>query len=190
MSSRVGVARLHRLMFGRRSSMLVTAPVIAALWVGICLGQIYQGPSGGYHGKPFDDWAASAGRTDLTELYLAQDGSGKILCFGAGYGRNTPNHKVYLHGGSCNKAALTYSFAPDEYVVGISGRFGSRVDSMQIYTNHVTQPYAGDKGGPAVFGYSAPHGQMIVAFTGRSDGELDAIGVMYAPCTPQKNPCH
>ena len=30
---------------------------------------------------------------------------------------------------------------------------------------------------------------MIVGFFGRAGDNLDAIGVLYAPCTPQKKPC-
>jgi hypothetical protein len=172
------------------------APWIAILWIGVAAAQIYQGPSGGSGGNPFDDWAATGGRTDLSAIYLVQDSSGKILCIAAGYGAG-PNRKIYPgHGSSCDKITKppnlgtpNYALAPDEYIIGISGKYGSRVDQLRFYTNHSTQPWVGDKGGNAVFGYSAPHGQMIVAFTGRSDGGLVAIGVMYAPCTPEKNPC-
>jgi len=171
-------------------------PLTVFLWTSVATAQIYQGPSGGSGGKPFDDWAASGHRTDLSALYLVQDSSGKILCIASGYG-DLSNRTIYPgHGSSCDKitsppnsSAASYPLQPDEYIVGISGKYGDRVDQLQIYTNHVTQPWTGDKGGDAVFSYTAPHGQMIVAITGRSDGDLVAIGVMYAPCTPEKNPC-
>ena len=73
--------------------------------------------------------------------------------------------------------------------IGISGRFGDHIDSIRFYTNKKTSQVFGGSGGTVDFGYTAPQGQMIVSFFGRAGDNLDAIGVLYAPCTPDKKPC-
>ncbi len=160
----------------------------------LCLAQWYQGPSGGNGGNPFDHWKATNGAKDVKAVTFLLDPS--IRCISVLYREPAPLGQQ-VNNGYCDPPPGPLQFNgfqsitldPDEYILGIDGRYGDRVDSIRIYTNKRTSQVFGDKGGDATFSYTAPQGQMIAAFIGRAGNKLDAIGVMYAPCTPQKKPC-
>jgi len=153
--------------------------------------QWYQGPSGGNGGQTFDQWKASGEARDIRTVSVLQDGS--IRCLSVLYRDRSGS----FQNGYCNPGPGPLSFNggagisldPDEYVIGISGRYDDHVNSLRIYTNKKNSPIFGGSGGKFDFGYTAPQGQMIVAFYGRAGTNLDAIGVLYAPCLPQKKPC-
>jgi hypothetical protein len=152
--------------------------------------QWYQGASGGRGGKPFDHWKATNGARDISSIGFYVDSS--VRCIFVNYRDGNRQKSGYCDPGP---GPLTFdggrgiNLAPDEYILGISGRFGDHIDSIRIYTNKITSPVFGGNGGTDVFSYTAPEGQMIVGFFGRAGDNLDAIGVLYAPCTPQKKPC-
>ncbi|WP_269768037.1 jacalin-like lectin [Burkholderia ubonensis] len=160
--------------------------------------QWFQGPSGGRGGSYFDHWQQSLGARNIVSVGLLID-NGSIRCILVEYKEPgaSLNQQQQLRNGSCDLATDPFSSAKwtgvslddDEYVIGISGRYGDRIDSLRIYTNKKTSNVFGGTGGTQEFGYTAPPGQMIVAFIGRSGAALDAIGVVYAPCTPYKKPC-
>ncbi len=79
--------------------------------------------------------------------------------------------------------------AEDEYLLGVAGGYDDHINSLRFWTNKRGSPAYGGNGGSRAFGYTAPSGQMIVAFTGRVGDNLDALGVMYAPCNRQKYVC-
>lgn len=158
----------------------------------ICGAQTYQGPSGGYGGTPFDNWKASRESTDIASVSFVVDNS-VIRCILVWYrdsstGRNT---RLVTSGSACDLAEkpgpLSFNCCPgisldrDEYIIGIAGRYGGRIDSLRFYTSKKNSPVFGGGGGTVDFGYTAPSGQKIVAFFGRAGNNLDAIGVMYGP---------
>ena len=167
---------------------------LLALLPSTCISQSYQGPSGGRGGKPFDHWATSNGAKDIAGVSFLQDST--IRCIYVLY-RDLPAASSQLKNGYCDPPPGPLSFNgskgisldPDEYIIGIAGRFGDHIDSIRIYTNKKNSPVFGGNGGTDDFGYTAPHGQMIVGFLGRAGDNLDAIGVLYAPCTPVKTGC-
>jgi hypothetical protein len=158
----------------------------------VCGAQTYQGPSGGYGGTPFDNWTASKEATDIASVSLLMDNS-VIRCILVWYrdpstGRNTT---LVKSGSACRLAEepgpLSFNCCPgitlarDEYIIGIAGRYGGRIDSIRFYTNKRSPAGFGGSGGSVQFGYTAPPGQKIVAFFGRAGDNLDAVGVMYGP---------
>jgi hypothetical protein len=78
---------------------------------------------------------------------------------------------------------------PDEYLLGVSGRYGNVIDSIRLFTNKRNSPVFGGNGGNRTFGYTAPSGQMIVALFGRAGTESRWVGVMYAPCPRATKTC-
>jgi len=69
----------------------------------------------------------------------------------------------------------------DEYIVGVSGRFGQYIDSLRIHTNKRTSPVFGGRGGDQAYNIELPSGNYAVGFVGRAGGFLDAIGLAYLP---------
>jgi len=71
----------------------------------------------------------------------------------------------------------------DEYITGISGRYGNYIDSLTIQTNKRTSPVFGGSGGKRDYRIEVPSGYQAVGFAGRSAKYLDAIGLITAPVT-------
>jgi Jacalin-like lectin domain len=87
-------------------------------------------------------------------------------------------HPFPRHGGGGGELYV-FTLDSNEYITGISGRYGSRVDSLRIHTNLQTSPLYGGTGGFAEYHYEVPPGTEIVGFYGRSGAVMDAIGVLY-----------
>jgi hypothetical protein len=80
------------------------------------------------------------------------------------------------HGGTGGNA-FVFTFDPDEYLVGISGRTGQMVDSIRIITNKRTSLTFGGRGGDRDFQINIPSGSTAIGFAGRSGNMIDAIGL-------------
>lgn len=85
-----------------------------------------------------------------------------------------------VHGGNGGRSYV-FKLDPDEYVTGISGRYGNNIDSIVIITNKRTSQKFGGNGGGNNFKINVPAGAQAVGFIGRSGNYLDAIGLAYAP---------
>ncbi len=85
-----------------------------------------------------------------------------------------------LHGGSGGRASV-FRLDSDEYITGISGRYGDNIDSIRIQTNKRTSPLYGGRGGDRDYRIDVPGGNQAVGFAGRSGDYLDAIGLVCAP---------
>jgi hypothetical protein len=88
------------------------------------------------------------------------------------------------HGGEGGRAA-TFRLEQGEYIVGLSGRCGTYVDSLRIHTNRRTSQLFGGSGGDRDFRIDVPDGNQATGFMGRSGTYIDAIGLTYAR-TPQR----
>lgn len=157
---------------------------------GICGAQIRQGPSGGYAGEPFDSWSNDKNGLEISEVrlnihdsvigcirVLYRDSSGKFVGQTESGGDCRLQDNDLKDVPSWNRIEL----ARDEFLIGIAGRYGTRIDSIRFFTNKRNIPSLGGSGGEVDFGYTATAGQMIVGFFGRASDNLDAIGVLYAP---------
>jgi hypothetical protein len=139
-------------------SMLVLLGLIGSgtAW-GECIG-----PSGGDGGGSFNDGGANA-----TSIAVH---AGAYID-GVEFGSNP------FHGGG-GGSDNSFQLEPGEVVIGVQGRYGAYVDSLQIITNKRTSPKYGGNGGVQNFLLKVPAGERVVGFCGRSGAFIDAIGIV------------
>jgi hypothetical protein len=161
--------------------------------------QWYQGPSGGTGGQSFDGWVLNNHSTNIRTVNIQLSKYKNVLhCVVANYPTKPDDPLSGLSGSSgpdnCNvddksDSILNFSMDSNEYILGISGTYTDHVTSLRFYTNKKNSPIYGEGPSGTVFGYTAPIGQMIVAFTQANDSQLRSIGVMYAPCDSKTKAC-
>jgi hypothetical protein len=154
---------------------------LVVLLPGTCHAQWYQGPSGGSGGSAFDLWTKSNTSSNFKQVIIFYDATVRCIKI-VRPGIESPD-EVYdpgnggCHSGGYKEARLTLD--PDEFLIGIAGRYGTYIDSIRFYTSKKNSPVYGGSGGTAEFGYTASPGQKIGGFIGRAGDNLDAIGVIY-----------
>lgn len=82
------------------------------------------------------------------------------------------------HGGEGGDRAV-FRLDEDEFVTGISGRYGQFLDSLQIHTNKRDSPRYGGAGGSVDYDMRVPPGFRFVGLQGRSGAHIDAIAAIY-----------
>jgi hypothetical protein len=134
--------------------------------------------AGGRGGQEFADLEPSAG-SRVTEVRIKAgdtiDSVQMVYAPVSGAGFTAEQHGG--RGGRMN----TFRLDADEYITGISGRFGDTVDSMRIHTNKKTSPRYGGGGGDRDFRIDVPAGAQAIGFIGRAGDTVDAIGLIYIP---------
>jgi hypothetical protein len=85
-----------------------------------------------------------------------------------------------VHGGQGGNLNV-FRLKPDEYITGLSGRYGLYLDSLSIQTNQRISQVFGGSGGDRNFTISVPRGNMVVSLLGRAGERLDSIGLYFAP---------
>ncbi len=100
----------------------------------------------------------------IQAVYLLQDGS---------------RYEGPLHGGSGGNLSV-FRLDSDEYITGISGRYGLYIDSLTIKTNKRTSATYGGKGGNTPFNIAVSGNTRAIGFAGRAASYLDAIGLTTA----------
>ena len=98
-----------------------------------------------------------------------------VLALPDGRSFTTPRHGG--SGGSRN----TFRLDSGEYIVGISGRCGDYIDSIQFQTNRRESQLYGGSGGGRDYQISVPADNQVVGFTGRAGIYLDAVGLVFSP---------
>ena len=162
--------------------MLVCVVISLAIVLGSTLGLPQQSGStnisGGRGGSPFSDPQPAAG-TRVTEIRIR---SGETIdAIQMVYASATGSSALASqHGGSGGRLNV-FRLDADEYITGISGRYGEMVDSLRIHTNKKTSPLYGGSGGSGDYQIEVPNGTEALGFTGRSGERVDAIGLTYAP---------
>lgn len=91
------------------------------------------------------------------------------------------------HGGAGGRDFI-FRLDSDEYVIGLSGRYGDNIDSLLIHTNKRTSQLFGGRGGDRAFRVGVPAGNQAVGFAGRAGDYLDAIGLTYSTATGTRAP--
>jgi len=91
------------------------------------------------------------------------------------------------HGGGGGKLRV-FRLDSDEYIVGISGRYGDLIDSIRFQTNKRTSQVFGGRGGSRDYNIVVPAGNMAIGFTGRAGDYLDAIGLTHMPLPRPSGP--
>jgi len=133
--------------------------------------------AGGGGGSPFTDAEPQAGARISEIRVRAGDMIDSVQIVYA-----LPDGRTYegpVRGGRGGRLSV-FILDPDEYVTGISGRSGDRVDSLRIHTNKRTSPLYGGGRGNREYRFDAPPGSQVVGFTGRSARMIDAIGLVYS----------
>jgi len=131
---------------------------------------------GGTGGNPFSDSTLPSGAR-ITEVRVR---AGKMIdgvrvVYMTSDGRRMDGQH---HGGNGGKENI-FRLDSDEYITGLSGRYGKNIDSLTIRTNKRSSPMYGGNGGKTDFSVSLPSGSMATGFTGRSGNLLDAVGLTY-----------
>lgn len=102
---------------------------------------------------------------DFLQLMVRQNGTPQVLVqHGGDGGHLTP-----------------FVLADDEYLTGITGRYGWNIDSITLHTNVRTSQRFGGRGGDREYSIFASAGCHIVGLWCRSDTFIDAIGAITAP---------
>lgn len=165
-----------------RRAVLFGMVVAAACIFGTALGLSQQSGStnfmGGPGGREFSDPEPSAGAR-VTEVRIrssdAIDAVQMVYALAVGSGFMGDQH-----GGSGGRFSV-FSLDPDEYITGISGRYGDTIDSLRIQTNKRASQLYGGGGGNRDYRLEVPRDTEAVGFVGRSGNLVDAIGLIYAP---------
>jgi hypothetical protein len=89
------------------------------------------------------------------------------------------------HGGSGGELN-SFPLNSDEYIIGLSGRYGAHIDSLRIHTNKRTSPLFGGSGGAQDYRIDIDTGYQAAGFVGRSGRYLNAIGLLFVPLTIQQ----
>ena len=134
---------------------------------------------GGRGGSAFADAQPSAGAR-IVEVRIRTTNRVESVQFiyGLSDGRTAegPRHG----GGGRGSREQVFRLDTDEYVVGLSGRYGDTIDSLSIQTNKRVSQTFGGSGGDRDYSVSVPAGHKAVGFAGRAGTSLDAIGLTHA----------
>jgi len=166
-----------------RNTLFGTIILLAILTFALSSSGFGQTPSqtqmaGGSGGNPFQDTSiAPDGRISEVRVSAGTmiDSIQAIYVLPDGRTVTGP-----LHGGPGGNAN-SFRLDSDEYIVGVSGRYGKNIDCLRIQTNKRTSPLYGGSGGRQDYSLTLSSGNQAVAFFGRSGNQLDAIGLVYAP---------
>jgi hypothetical protein len=85
---------------------------------------------------------------------------------------------VLSHHGGDGGHLTPFLLASDEYLTGITGRYGIYIDSMVLQTNKRTSQRFGGSGGDKEYSIQAKRGEQIIGLWCRSDIYIDAIGAI------------
>ncbi len=168
-----------------RRLFLLAVALSAAAWIGSAgvapaqqmdFTQIF----GGRGGDEFTDFSPPAGsRVVEVRIYAGDTIDSLQMIYSLPDGRTTAGSKHGGRGGNPN----TFRLDADEYITGISGRFGNTVDSLRFHTNRRTSPNYGGRGGSQDYRAEVPSGYQAMGFKGRAGNTIDAIGLVYSPAS-------
>jgi hypothetical protein len=134
--------------------------------------------AGGRGGIPFTDMQIPPGaRVSEIRIFSGDAVDSVQMVYTLPDGRTYAGARHGGGGGQMN----TFRLDSDEYIVGISGRFGDHLDSIQIHTNKRNSPLYGGSGGDRDYRIDVERENQAVGFLGRSGDFLDAIGLIFTP---------
>jgi len=140
--------------------------------------------AGGRGGIPFSDMQISSGaRISEIRVFSGNAVDSVQMVYELPDGRSSTSPRHGGGGGQMN----VFRLDSDEYVVGISGRFGEYVDSLRIHTNKRTSPMYGGNGGDQDYRIDVERGSQAIGFLGRAGDYIDAIGLTFIPLRRQAN---
>ena len=137
---------------------------------------------GGQGGDSFSDTQMPDGAREFEAVISSgefMDSIQLVYMLPDGRTQSTPRR-----GGSGGERRV-FRFDSDEYLMGISGRYGNYIDSLRIHTNKRTSSIYGGSGGNRDYRIDIPPGNHAIGFKGRAGDYLDAIGLIYVPLMMQ-----
>ena len=131
---------------------------------------------GGSGGNPFSDQDIPASaRIGEIRIFSSDRVDSVQMIYVLPDGRTMEGER---YGGSGGRQRV-FRLDADEYVTGISGRYGDMIHSLRIHTNKKSSPLYGGPGGSRNFSIEVPTGSQAVGFVGRAGQYLDAIGLVH-----------
>jgi hypothetical protein len=125
---------------------------------------------GGDGGASFDDSGVNDGWGRITKI-VVRHGDG-VDSIGLAYANGN-----YLNHGGTGGTESNINLKPDEYIVGVEGRSGDRLDQITFVSNMKRYgPYGGKGGSPFSVSFK---GQVLRFLFGRSGTRIDRIGFTY-----------
>ena len=95
------------------------------------------------------------------------------------YQNNSPQ-VLAPHGGDGGHFTV-FVLANDEYLTGITGWYGSYIDSITLHTNKRTSQRFGGHGGEREYAIQANPGEQVIGLLCRSETFIHAIGAIIMP---------
>jgi len=161
-----------------RRQIFVTSVILAAVFLGFGQTPTASNIAGGRGGSPFSDSAIPSGAiVSEVHVYSGELVDALQLLYTLPDGRTQLGLR---HGGSGGRQNI-FQLGSDEYIIGLSGRYGDYLDSIRIHTNKRTSPLYGGSGGNLDYRVDVASGNYAVGFTGRSGNYIDAIGLLFVP---------
>lgn len=136
--------------------------------------EIAGGPGGASFSDPEPEWGE---RVVEVQVRSGEYVDSVQLVYISGDGRTLTGPQHGGEGGSLN----VFHLDADEYLIGVSGRTGSYIDSIRFQTNKRTSPAFGGRGGSREFHVEVPPDSQVTGLVGRAGEYLDAIGLNFAP---------
>jgi hypothetical protein len=159
-----GLISILAILCGNGWAVAQQAPV--AEIVGGQGGSAFSDPEPAQGGRIIEIQIRSGDHVDSVQLvYMLRDGRAV-----AG-----PQH------GGAGGGLNVFHLDADEYLIGISGRSGSYIDSIRFETNKRTSPTFGGTGGSRDFRIDVPANTQVSGLAGRAGQYLDAIGLAFIP---------
>ncbi|KVG23013.1 hypothetical protein WK92_06040 [Burkholderia ubonensis] len=141
-----------------------------------------QSPArGGNGGSPFNDVDINTyiqNQTYVSDVTLRTGSEVDALIVTYVATAKATSTKTY-HGGGGGKATQTLQIRQGQFIKGLSGRSGSRVDQLRI-TLDDGRSVGGGGGGGSPFEWQVPPGSVVLGFAGRSGSRLDQVEAVYA----------
>lgn len=132
------------------------------------------GPSGGGGGHPFsDDALPPSSRVVEVRIRHGKYIDAVQIIHETSVGAV---HPMPMHGGDGGKLDV-FQLDADEYITGISGGYGKKVDSLRLHTNRQESILYGGSG-PNSYRYDVEASTEVVGFFGRCGDLIDAIGII------------
>ena len=133
-------------------------------------------PIGGCRGRLLKDPVA-----DVEKVIAVLISAGLLVDFLQLMVRQNGNPQVLVQHGGDGGHLTPFVLADDEYLTGITGRYGLSIHSITLYTNNRVSQRFGGHGGDREYSIHANAGEQIVGLWCHSDTFVDSIGAITAP---------
>jgi hypothetical protein len=147
-------------------------------WAGEAKIPVRTETHGGDGGASFDDSPSDIDTRGRINKIVVRHGA-EVDAIGVGYVSGN-----YFNHGSTGGTETSIDLGPDEFIVGVAGRTGGRLDQITFYSNKKQYgPYGGGGGSPFKK-IDFPKGKVLLYLFGRSGRSVDQIGFGYGNLPP------